>query len=214
MAIQARDQVTSNGLRQSQFQSFTPLVEYHKQGDWEFYARWQPNQETTEQYGLENIIRQYYQPFLDNFRQLTYRFDQVALKTPFDSLQVQFKNNQVLQFHGYGQEVEKHYALAYFEREIAPTYQFNALETSSIPPIQHYGSSRRQYPVFIQTLTRTIKACGELDENGDKIGKWTYFSKSGEKVKETVFYVPEPIHVPYIKTKTATQMAENISRSH
>jgi antitoxin component YwqK of YwqJK toxin-antitoxin module len=206
MAIQARDQVSSNGVRESQFQSFTPLVEYHKRGDWEYYASWQPEQISANEYTIQSIIKSYYSNFWRDFLNVSNRFNAENLSSHFDSLHVTYKNNQIEQFHGYGDRTEKHYLLVYYDNATNIGYQFQPAEMDIHRILQHssYGQST---PVYIPPAINRVKAYGEITPNGAKTGKWVFLDRIGNKLKETVYFVPEPIDMPAVKVKSVDQLA-------
>ena len=205
MAIQARNRVSSNGVRESQFQSFTPLVEYHKQGDWEYYASWKPEQVSVNEYTIQSIVQSYYANFWHDFHGLSNRFNSEKLSSHFDSLHVTYKNNQIEQFHGYGDRTEKHYLLIYYDNATNIGYQIQPAEIE-LHSILQFSSYGQRTPVYNPPAINRVKAYGAITTRGEKTGKWVYLDRTGNKLKETVYFVPEPIDAPAVKVKSVDQL--------
>ena len=156
-----------------------PLVEYKKEGKWKYFG--DSDQSLALDYRaltFSGRIKVDFQHFGEELSVLTSLMDGVDIKHEFDSVVVEYVNNVVFDFFGYGEKEFKHMHFTYYDDDL------------STPEIDNY------YFVadFINSneITRPVrvKEVGEYNANGYRIGEWKYFDLNRNLFKLEKYLIP------------------------
>jgi len=179
MAVQSRGIANGNGLITQEFQNFTPLVQYHKHGQWKYYREWNPEKVTSGESNWMSEFDENYHHFMNDFHNVSSYFKDVSVLNTIDSIHAEFTNGHLLNFNGFESENSSyHYVFKYHQKIVFSTYKIN---------------ERRIY--------QPLASAGVLDETGAKIGKWSYFDRLGNLSKETTYYKRERIPSLYSESR-------------
>ncbi|MEO5645183.1 MAG: hypothetical protein ABIQ40_18040 [Bacteroidia bacterium] len=169
ISVQTRDMSTSSqryGNQSGQSESrgyhvFSPaLVEYKKEGDWVYYREYnytsyKPGNNLNS---LLNYNYRHFGPVLMN--SLSMFKDKTT--TGYDSLHVQYADNNLLDFYGYGINNHIHLQISYYEAEELPISLWHGYSLAE-------GAS--------------VRECGQVDKDNKKVGEWKSYSKQGQLYK-------------------------------
>jgi antitoxin component YwqK of YwqJK toxin-antitoxin module len=174
-AIQARDNSGNgsfNPLYGSRSLYNTPaLVEYKKEGEWKYYKEYNYSAKKASTSMRELLVydyRHFGQPLLNSLT----LFEDKTIKSGYDSLLVEYADNNLRNFYGYGNNNFLHFAIDYY-----PT---QTIDISS-------RLYRYNYPVF-QTVP-VVKECGEYNKANEKIGNWQYYTKTNKLYKKESYLI-------------------------
>lgn len=168
MMVQTRDQPNRNGLINREFQAFTPLVQYQKEGEWNFYGAWKPDMKESDERNWLSTLDQQYSVFRYDFNLVYQNFNDDYNGGYVDSIHAEFSNGHLLDFESYSSASNQHYAFEYHEQVLFPTYQ-----------------------VGRQIIHQPLKAYGRLNRNDSRIGDWVFLDHTGAMTKEITFHRPE-----------------------
>ena len=165
-------------MRSTLFQ--TPsLVEYKKEGKWVYYH--DADLALAGHYdklSISNRIKVDFRHFEDDLSQMTTLMDDKGVKSQFDSIVVEFENNLVYDFFGYGYNQYKHVHFAYHQGE--PTRLLG-------DPI-YFNVDYNQ--LAIRPISERVSEIGEYNVNGYRIGEWKHFDMNQNLFKLEKYLIP------------------------
>lgn len=179
ISIQARDQQTSSypiygggqivSPRYGRGWSYTPpLVTYTKEGDWVYYEEYNYTKRKTNP-TMKTMLVESFKHFGQALVNSVSIFEDMNVNNRYDSVKVEYVNDNLTHFYGYGSTDFVHLYICYYDEKVAPRidlsyYGYNAYsEQNSHPP---------------------IKECGQYNRANEKIGVWKHYS-TGQKLYKT-----------------------------
>ncbi len=179
-AIQSRDNGShGNG-------SFTPtygsrslyntpaLVEYKKEGEWKYYKEFNYSAKKAPT-SMRELLVYNYRHFGQSLVNALTLFENKTIKAGYDSLLVQYDNNNLKDFYGYGNNNFIHYAINYYPTDV----NSNVITLS----VHRYSN----YPPLVSQPV--IKDCGEYNQANEKIGNWQYYTKTSKLYKKENYLI-------------------------
>lgn len=165
-------------MRASLFQT-PPLVEYKKEGKWIYYD--DADQNLAIDYRaltFSDRIKVDFQHFGKELSLMTEVMSEIGVKNQFDSLVVQYENNVVFDFFGYGEKEFKHVHFAYFDSDLSTPQLENVIYVSD------YFN-----PSPIERAPR-IKEVGQYNASGYRVGEWKHFDIHQNLFKVEKYLIP------------------------
>lgn len=154
----------------------TPLVQYHKQGDWVYYKEYNYSAKKEPLQWREQIVFNYKHFGQGLVNSLTL-FNEAQFTASYDSIHVDYINNNVKNFYGYGQASYTHLYISYYEEKKEP-----AQVTSLYNPYARYGMTDLYlYPV--------VKECGQYNKKHERIGVWKHYNKNRQLDRTETYLV-------------------------
>jgi antitoxin component YwqK of YwqJK toxin-antitoxin module len=154
------------------------LVEYHKFGTWWYYQ--DQSQLYASQFNNRNQPRwwEHYQHYGLEMYRATCMFSNIETHANYDSLRVNYDDNNILQFVAFKKAVPAvHGFFEYYSEEDAialNTYQWTAYYHDAA----YYNSHKMR------------KLVGEYNADHERIGTWITFNINGQAIKEEKYLVP------------------------
>ena len=181
-AITSRDVSQGGGTPITNLYNTPPLVEYKKEGEWNYYMEYQVSITTEDiSYTPEGMFEAYYIHFGNELYQSIHLFEDFDLNAYYDSIHVTYEDNLVQDFYGYGDEDYTHLSMEYHQ----PSPLF--IHLSYIDPI-FYGHSQQYTPP--SPPPPHVKAIGAYNENNEKIGVWRHYDSNGQLYKTENYIIP------------------------
>jgi antitoxin component YwqK of YwqJK toxin-antitoxin module len=190
-AISAREGQVIQG-KQALFQASAPhLVQYKRQGQWEFYtaytsplikSRLTKRQEFNHDFPLlQQGLHHFFNTYSDKM-----------LIHPYRRIEVVYKDGQATEFIGHHNYGVKHLVAEYYWPEKPKFPENYEAKIEIIRPYYIHGMRLNPY--------HPIKYVGEINAQSQKIGTWAHFDKSGNLCRKEEFIQPEP----YLERATAS----------
>lgn len=161
-----------------------PLVEYIKQGDWVY--KWDASNDylAARDRGEAAVFlfTEQFSHFGTALARGVQGFGEVKNIPVFDSLQVNYINNDILAFNGFYNKQRFRMELNYYSGEelLQPGYLLADVTNSFFfGGRQSYGSGAR------------LKSFGFVNENDEKINKWQYYNMRGQLERVEEFILPQ-----------------------
>ncbi|MCD6069117.1 MAG: hypothetical protein K0S33_3943 [Bacteroidetes bacterium] len=152
-----------------------PLVEYKKEGSWSYYKEY--NYELAQKQ-LSSMVQKMQQNFMHFGESLFYStraYDLITIKgSGFDSIRVDFADDQLLDFYGYGITDFTHLKIVYQPANKLQPY---------FDPYLYSGRRRIQRSKAVQTI-------GLYTKKGEKTGEWRHYNELGQLYKTENFIIP------------------------
>jgi hypothetical protein len=159
-----------------------PLVEYKKVGDWVYYKDFNAKKNVESTNKFQNLVHNHF-PFLaQNMHALLHRLAGHQVAETYDSIQIVYKNNNIIHFKGYGEDAFIHLAFAY-NQQLYPL--FYDLQQYSYSRILYHRSPNRD----VETRS-IIKMVGQYNEKGERIGEWQYYDTRQRLYKSENYLIP------------------------
>jgi antitoxin component YwqK of YwqJK toxin-antitoxin module len=149
-----------------------PLVQYKKEGDWIYYKEYAYAVKKSVN-TMRNSLAVHYRHFGPTLLFSTAMFEDVIMNSAYDSIRVEYADDNLQNFYGYGATSFVHYQVSYYT-------------ASEIPPRINLGYYGYSYPYGHQseeTLPPVIKEFGQLNQANEKIGEWKHFTKNSKLYK-------------------------------
>jgi hypothetical protein len=150
-----------------------PLVQYHKQGDWVYYKEYNYSAKKQPTQWHEKIVFNYKHFGQSIVNSLTL-FSEEQLTASYDSIHVEYVNNNLKNFYGYGKANYTHLYISYYDENKAQQ-DLHANYLYGYRP-QHYVA-----PLI-------VKECGQYNINHEKIGTWKHYNRY-QKLDKTENYL-------------------------
>lgn len=183
-SITSRDASVSyqGGVQQRLFSS-PPLVQYKKEGEWVYFKEYGGDNNVNS---LAKMFHQHFPHFGNDLYSSVSIFDDLKLKSSYDSIRVEYDNNYVQNFYGYGEKDYTHLQIKYYNQQLQMLYlpQF----------IDQYGYSSGSTSSYKAPLT--VKELGQFNKSKMKIGTWKYFDKDKQLYKTESFIIPRKEETP------------------
>lgn len=157
-----------------------PLVEYKKEGKWTYYKDYaSKNNINPTDKKVSNMLLNYYPQVLWGvwLSHSTNYFNDYTVSESYDSIVIQYKNNQIIDFVGYGENEFLHLTIQYYPKVISPFYLQEMM----------YGQRHRRSP--FATLPK-IKRVGQYNKTGKKIGIWKHYNLQSQLFKTENYIIP------------------------
>lgn len=151
----------------------TPLVEYKKEGDWVYYKEYNYSAKKPPVTMRERLIynyRHYGQTIVNSLSV----FEDMSITSAYDSIHVEYADNYLKNFYGYGNKNFTHLSISYYEVK----------KVSNELQVSLYGY---RYPRI--DFGPVVKECGQYNTKHEKIGTWKHFTKSRQLYKTENYLV-------------------------
>lgn len=180
-AITARNAIETNGKYGPYFskaRGFSPpLVEYKKEGMWTYLRDEDPKLANYKgSFQLGQVLRiQFRHLGTPIYYQLS-KFTAFKPVNGYTLLKVNYINDAIQDFRGYGADVYTHLKVSYYENE-------NHILPVTLNLLNRFIYSGQPRPV--------IRSIGEMDQYNRCTGNWHYYNKEGELYKTEYFIIPQ-----------------------
>jgi hypothetical protein len=151
-----------------------PLVQYKKEGDWQYYKECEPN------YLICRPAHSYRELFCHNYPhfgaalfQSIGIFGDLEIRSGYDSIRVTFSNDLLQDFYGYSPFDFAHLQIRYYE---------------FIHPVPAVFNSRIG---IINETGPFIKSIGQYNRDNLKIGLWKFYDRMSRLSKMEYFLIPQ-----------------------
>ncbi len=156
-----------------------PLVEYKKEGQWIYYKDYASKMPRYHFKKYPSVIINHYPYIAQQNNQVMEHLKSYDLSETYDSIVVNYENNRIHNFYGYGENDFIHITIAYH------IDRFLTLDINSII----YGGRHSQYDFPSVSIPR-IKMMGTYNQNNKRIGTWTYYDLSQQVYKTEKYLIP------------------------
>ena len=175
----------SNAIQPVSLYNQPVLVQYKKQGDWTFYQETATDFSRFRQLMVTEDEQQLYEQFPHFARELslaTSMFGRLTEKYGYDSIRVNYTENELQDFYGYSKTNYVHLFVAYYK---AP---------ERLPFIHYPYRRQREYNFEISAMdfqpSARVKTFGQYNKEGQKIGEWKHFDEAQQLYKIESFILP------------------------
>jgi hypothetical protein len=179
-AIHSREVVTSGqvyGGRGSSFNPFgrislyntPPLVEYKKEGDWIYYKEYAYSAKKPSN-SMQALLLTNYKHFGSALLNSLHMFDEIHINSGYDSIRVDYADNNLQNFYGYGSRDYTHLQVEYYDANAQPTIAWSIYG-------DYYNNGIPSTPAPV------VKACGQYNRANERTGMWKHFSIVGQLYK-------------------------------
>lgn len=189
VAITARSASLNNEILQDGQQLFSPfgrrnlyntppLVEYKKEGEWNYYSEFDISETPYKSVlSMDKNLKLHFPHFGELLFQSIPMFDDLKMTSYYDSIRVEYSDNKLQTFFGYGDKNYTHLQIAYYpENEVAFYIQRRS-----------YGY---HHPYSMQDGLPKIKELGQYNDLKERIGVWKYFDNHGKLYKTINYIIP------------------------
>ncbi len=153
------------------------LVEYKKEGEWKYYKEYNYSDKKAPD-SFRGLLLYNYRHFGQSLLNSLTLFEDKKLIAGYDSLLVEYNNNNVKNFYGYGNNNNLiHYAINYYPVD----------ENANLLFIPNYYQSRINY--INSQSPPVVKDCGEYNNVNEKIGDWKYYTTSRKLYKKENYLI-------------------------
>lgn len=153
----------------------TPLVQYKKEGEWIYYREYAA-ESNTEFHAFGFIIRNY-RHMASTIISGLHQFHLKIRTVNCDSIRMAYEYDQVTDYYAYGKTDRLHIHADYYDTIINPNLLVNI------------GWYLNGYSYQENELTRTMRAAGELNQYGQRVGEWNCFTQTGELYKSENYLI-------------------------
>jgi len=150
------------------------LVEYKKEGAWMYYSK-------LSGYAYYRLRGN---DFYNGFHAIS---QQLSLTLQYDSIRVDYVDNQLQHFYGYGATDFVHLFVEFYKPKpsVLTLNNFQFEDQIQIQYIPQFGRGYRHF----ESLP-VVKTTGQYNECGQKIGEWKHYDEKGIIYKLETFLVP------------------------
>jgi antitoxin component YwqK of YwqJK toxin-antitoxin module len=162
--INIKDQNLPISIYERNLYNSPPLVEYKKEGKWIYY----------KEYSRTAIKEMFSFPhFGSTLLQSIQIFDNVKMSSDYDSIRIDYTDDLLQKFYGYGNNVYTQLQIRYYD-------------TESTMIFTEFNRGR----IVLTHPPRRIKALGQYNQANQKIGVWKHYDRNGIFYKTENFIIP------------------------
>lgn len=179
-SITSRDASVSYvpGQQQRLFSS-PPLVQYNKEGTWKYFKEYGGEKKSNT---VVKMMHENYRHFGDELYISISMFDDLEVKLNYDSISINYSNNVVHDFYGYGEQDFTHLQISYHQAPVDL-----ALNNFDFYSRSMYSSKLNDEPIL---MTPKIKEFGQINQNDMKFGIWKHYDQRNQLYKTENFILP------------------------
>ncbi len=141
------------------------LVQYEKEGDWMFFNEYSYGS-SVQYLHLNGFLSRNYRHMASTLVPLLQPFANMYRMADYDSIKVEYEENNMTEFYGYGKIETFHLHIDYYD----------SLEAGVATIMTVYANASPRAP-------KRIKSCGETNNKNERIGEWKSYTVMGQAYK-------------------------------